>query len=387
MKYLICIALASLFIPIKTYSQKIPCSSIMPVLRSTFDTAQMRGLADNYYLWEPGQIIYIKFINGSISLQNKIELIAKQWETYSNITFSFITIGNSNVRINLDSKGGHNSLIGTLANSVSQSNKTMNFDTTDFNDESINRIVLHEFGHVLGLLHEHFSPLSGISWNKQVVYEELSKTNGWDTTTVNENIFKQYALSYTNGTLYDSKSIMHYPIMPNWTTDNYSVKWNNSLSSGDKLLVSALYPSSKRRVNDVPRFQISPIQTFEIENSKNKNGLCLYPRFDIRTAGKEGTIIFIAEFYYQDGTPIMIESDKYTINRHVATFKTLTLPAGVHIQANKAKRNFELYIPYSAFPLPPGNNNIEAKFSAFLFNNNELKLLSSSNSFNCILTK
>jgi serralysin len=387
MKCLSLVAFAALLITTKAYSQKLPCSSIMPESRSTFDTTQTRGLADNYYLWESGQKIYVKFLNGSIPLQTKIKLIAKEWEKYSNVTFSFITTGNSNIRINLDSKGGHNSMIGTLANSVSQSKKTMNLDTTDFTDESIRRIVLHEFGHILGLLHEHFSPLSGISWNKEVVYEELSRTNGWDTATVNENIFKQYILSYTNGTLYDSKSIMHYPIMPNWTTNHYSVDWNNTLSAGDKLLVGALYPFSKRRANQVPRFQISPIQSFEVENSKTKNGLSLYPKFNIATAGKEGTVIFIVEFYYNDGTPITVESEKYTINNHVATFKTVTLPANIHIQVNNTKRNFELYIPYFVFPLPPGKNNIQAKFSAFLLNNNELKLLSSSNQYNCILSK
>lgn len=386
MRYL-SIMLVALLISSSTYSQQFSCSSKMPELRTSFDTTETRGLADNYYLWENGQKIYIKFLSGSVQIQNKIKQIVKEWERYSNITFSFINTGNSNIRINLDSKGGHNSLIGTLSNSVSQDKKTMNFDTTDFTDESIKRIVLHEFGHVLGLLHEHYSPLAGISWNKKVVYEELSKTNGWDTTTVNENIFKNYGLSYTNATLYDQKSIMHYPIKPNWTTNHYSVDWNDSLSIGDKQLISALYPFSNKRVNEVPRIKMSPVQKVDIDYNKNQKGLSLYPKFSITTAGKEGNVIFIVEFFYNNGKPINVESDKYNLNNHVATIKTVMLPANVQIKANSANRNLELYIPYSAFPLPSGQNHVQAKFTAYLFHNNELKLLSSSKQFNCIVAK
>lgn len=386
MRYL-SIILVALLISLSTYSQQFSCSSKMPEIKTAFDTTQTRGLVDNYYLWENGQKIYVKFLSGSVQLQNKIKQIVKEWEKHANVTFSFVSTGNSNIRINLDSKGGHNSLIGTLSNSVGQDKKTMNFDTTDFTDEATKRIVLHEFGHVLGLLHEHYSPLAGISWNKEIVYEELSKTNGWDTTTVNENIFKQYALSYTNGTLYDQNSIMHYPIKPNWTRNHYSVGWNDSLSRGDKKLICALYPFSKKRVNEVPRIQISPVQKVEIEYSKNKNGLSLYPKFNMTTAGKEGNVIFIVQFYYNDGTPIKVESDKYNINNKLATIKMVTLAPNIQIRANSIKRNLELFIPYSAFPLPSGKNNIQAKFTAFLFHNNELKLLSSSKQFNCIVVK
>lgn len=223
MKKILLFTFFSLLFFAKIYSQKQGCSVIVPIISTSLDTSHMRGLADNYYLWDNGQRIYIKFLSGSTTLQNEIKVFAKEWEKYANVKFVFVSNGNSNVRINLDSKGGQNSLIGTLANSVSQSEETMNLDTTDFiNDQIIKRIVLHEFGHVLGLLHEHFSPISGISWNKDSVYEDLYKSVGWKKEKVDENIFQVYKLSYTNGTLYDNLSIMEYPISPSWTTDGYS---------------------------------------------------------------------------------------------------------------------------------------------------------------------
>lgn len=360
----------------------------MPEVVTTLDTSHMRGLADNYYLWNNGQNIYIKYLTGSITIQKKITDILKEWEKYANIKFVVIEKGNSNVRVNLDSKGGHNSLIGSIANTKSQDEKTMNIDTSDFiNDQCMKRIILHEFGHVLGLLHEHFSPLAGISWNKESVYEDLEKSVGWNRTEVDDNIFKEYKISYTNGTLYDKNSIMEYPISSNWTTDGYSVSWNTELSEGDKALISILYPFTTKRKNEVPRFQVTSITNIEVINSKIKEGLLIYPKFTISTAGKKGTVYFIVSFYYLDDTPIKSKnSSKYTLDSNIVTFKVFTLPPDIKVKANNGKHDFELYIPYSVFPLPPGKSNIKAKFSALLYHNEEIKLLSSTFS-DCIIVK
>ena len=362
------IILASLLILIfSSYSQSQICNAIMPNQKKSFDTSVMRGLADNYYLWNNGQKIYVKFLSGSITLQNKIKSFAKEWEKYANFSFVFIVNGNSNVRIKLDSTGGHNSLVGTLANTVPQNEKTMNLDTSDFiSDQIIKRTVLHEFGHVLGLLHEHFSPISGISWNKKVVYSDLLLDLGWDSSVVNQNIFQTYKLSYTNGTLFDKFSIMEYPIKLTWTYDGYSVSWNDNLSSGDKKLIGALYPLIGKRQTEVPRFQVTGIKNIEIINSKLKEGLLIYPKFTISTAGKEGTVYFIVFFYNQDGTPLEAFSTDYKIDKNIATFKAYTLPPNLSIKANNGKHDFELYIPYSVFPMPIGKAQQKCKIYSLL---------------------
>ena len=42
------------------------------------------------------------------------------------------------------------------------------------------RSVLHEFGHVLGMQHEHGNPESTIKWNKQAVYDDMGgPPNNW----------------------------------------------------------------------------------------------------------------------------------------------------------------------------------------------------------------
>lgn len=370
-------------------SQKYGCSSEVPKQEHPVfiaDTANpTRGLADNYYLWDNGKTLYIRFLSGSAQMQEKVKTIAKQWEQYANIHFEFITVGASHIRINLDDKGGHNSMIGTLANMAGPNEKTMNFDTTDFRTyAAMYRTVIHEFGHAIGLLHEHYSPIAGIPWKKEVVYAELKRTQGWDKETVDANLFQQYNLSYTNGTKYDRFSIMHYPVFARWTTNNYAVDWNNQLSTGDKELIAVLYPKDGDRVNEVPRFTIENYTKMDVVKNTAKQGFSLFPSFNIKTAGKQGTVYFIAFFYDKDGNPIKKETESYAINKSAATFKSFTIGAGKNMSANKLSPNdFELFIPYSELPVPTGNNNIRVEFRAYVLDKKadgttELKMIYAS---------
>lgn len=67
---------------------------------------------------------------------------------------------------NVDSPGGSWSYIGTDAITIPVESFTMNFGFMD------QPTVMHEFGHALGLIHEHQSPFKGgFEWNKKEVRE------------------------------------------------------------------------------------------------------------------------------------------------------------------------------------------------------------------------
>ena len=369
----------ALTISSSSYSQTKGCSTVQPKLTFHLDTTT-RGLADNYYLWNNGQTIRVKFLSGSPALQQQIKNIAREWENHANLRFEFVTDGDANIRVNLDNKGGHNSLIGILANMIDPAEKTMNYDTTDFRTyDAMRRTVLHEFGHAIGLLHEHYSPLAGIPWNKELVYKELAQTQGWDKETVDVNLFQEYKVTYTNGTQYDKVSIMHYPVLARWTTNGYAVNWNNDLSAGDKALVAALYPKIGERSREVPRFVVSDYSKMEVVKNDAKQGLSLFPSFNITTAGKEGKVYFTVFFYDMEGKPIMDNDNKYNISNVVATFKSFALLPDKKLSANKLQpQDFELFIPYAELPLPAGTNNVQAVFKAFLVDGEEFKVLYSS---------
>ena len=120
----------------------------------------------------------------------------------------------------------------------------MNFNWQLFSGDEHHtaRVVLHEFGHALGLLHEHQSPASNIQWNEQAVLADCQKW-GWSFDEIHNNILSRYiAGTYTQFTRFDPKSIMLYPIPRHWTLNNYQANYNWQLSQTDKEFISEVYP-------------------------------------------------------------------------------------------------------------------------------------------------
>ena len=47
-------------------------------------------------------------------------------------------------------------------------------------EEEYSRVVIHEFGHALGCIHEHQSPAADIPWDKEAVYRYyMGPPNNW----------------------------------------------------------------------------------------------------------------------------------------------------------------------------------------------------------------
>jgi hypothetical protein len=102
---------------------------------------------------------------------------------------------------------------------------------------------LHEFGHAIGLIHEHQNPLGAIKWNRDAVIADLSgPPNNWDEATIENNMFRYYPEDTVIASQVDSLSIMMYPIPKAWTLDGFSAGMNSALSVADKQLVGQAYP-------------------------------------------------------------------------------------------------------------------------------------------------
>lgn len=197
--------------------------------------------------WANGRTLHVRFLGGDANVQRKIEPYAHEWEKHANIKFVFDNDPNAEIRISFDPSSGSWSYLGTDCLSIPRNQPTMNYGWLEPNtsDEEYSRVVIHEFGHALGLIHEHQNPSVDIPWDKEKVYKYYKKHGGWDRETVDNNIFRKYSRTITNFTQFDRESIMLYQIPNELTIGDYEVGWNRNLSATDKSFISQMYPKSR----------------------------------------------------------------------------------------------------------------------------------------------
>jgi len=111
------------------------------------------------------QTLTYTFLNGSSVQHDKVNNTITEWMTYANIKFSYSLEKGATIRISFDSSNGSWSYVGTDIKSIDPEDPTMNLGWIDATSPAISAsdrgTILHEFGHVLGLLHEHQSPNRG----------------------------------------------------------------------------------------------------------------------------------------------------------------------------------------------------------------------------------
>ncbi len=210
---------------------------------SVFEAAAPRSK-----LWKRGKTLRVTFLDGQSAVQTRVEYYAHQWSQYANITFAFGSDPNAEIRISFKEEGSW-SAIGTdaLVEEYFPRNKpTMNYGwiTPDSSEQEYSAVVLHEFGHALGMIHEHQNPANPIGWNEPVVIAALSgPPNYWDEQTTRFNFFEHYKRSRTQFTGFDPQSIMLYSFPKAWTKNGLEFPVNYTLSQTDKEFIKARYPS------------------------------------------------------------------------------------------------------------------------------------------------
>ncbi len=215
--------------------------------------APLSGAVDAHKLWAPGRVLSVCFLDGDARVQDKVAAIAQEWSKYANIQFDFCDDPDAELRISFQQPGSW-SYIGTDALMIKPPNPTINFGwlTPDTDDEEYTRVVLHEFGHALGMIHEHQNPANEIPWNRPVVMQYyMGPPNYWRADQVETNIFQAYAEDHTKFTDFDLYSIMRYPIPrehladPSWAAE-HPVDWQNyQLSDTDKRFIAECYPAAQ----------------------------------------------------------------------------------------------------------------------------------------------
>ncbi len=213
------------------------------------DGAQSRAALVKANKWNVGEVINVAFMDGDPAIQQKVKDVAKNWTGPNMANLRLVWVKDptkADIRISFRYSGSW-STIGTTCRSVPKQQPTMNYGWLDENStpDEVRRVVLHEFGHALGLIHEHQNPLGAqIPWDKDQVRRDLSgPPNNWDNDTIEHNMFEPYKKKEVNGTGLDRDSIMMYPIPEKWVTDKkFAVGMNNDLSKTDKDFIHKQYP-------------------------------------------------------------------------------------------------------------------------------------------------
>lgn len=222
------------------------------VLRGpTMGPRRTRAAFEILKLWENGRTLRCRFLDGRPEVMAKVEAIAKEWEQHANLRFEFVARGAAEIRISFAEKGFSWSTMGTDALTVPPREATMNYGWLEPRTplREYQRVVRHEFGHAIGLIHEHQNPAAQgrIPWDKPKVYAYYAQ-QGWSKEDTDLNIFQVYEENSTNHSEWDPQSIMQYAIPEELTTGRFSVGWNTEFSPTDIAWTRRQYPRSAATV-------------------------------------------------------------------------------------------------------------------------------------------
>lgn len=236
--------------------------------------------------WEPGDTLKVCFFGGNPVVRALIAGVAVEWSAYANIQFDFgspndrrdcrsASSGFSQIKIGFGEKG-YWSAVGTdsveLLNAYQPS---MNLEEFDFRyspyqpakgggllkPENVlasasardRATILHEFGHALGLLHEHQNPALGcqdeIRWSgENNVYDYYARPpNRWDREKVDRNLgpIARTDPDAVRGAP-DRASIMIYAqparIFLRGAASSCFVPEPTAISAADKAIIAKMYP-------------------------------------------------------------------------------------------------------------------------------------------------
>ena len=225
-------------------------------------------------LWKPGQTVTIDFIDSRAAPWKKAwveKVVTEMVQPYVNLDLKFGNYGRqADIRITFRHENSAYSRLGTQSTWYKGSKEqpesmnlgwldephsgtfrwkgqTYTFPGCTYCSKNTNgSVIIHEFGHALGMVHEHQNPTGGIQWNEQAVLNYFSGApNYWDEEQIRFNVMDKYDSNLLNASQYDPKSIMLYAFPASLTLNGVATQANAVMSPTDIEWMGKVYGDTK----------------------------------------------------------------------------------------------------------------------------------------------
>ena len=176
------------------FDRILPLELMRPQRTRRAARGRVRGISPIGKTWMNGSTLHARFIGGNATQRATAREQAGWWTDVANLQLVFDDAPNADIRVAFDAGDGAWSYIGTDARQIPLDQPTMNLGFLD------GGTAAHEWGHAIGLAHEHQNPDGGIEWNEDIVIRAMAgPPNYWDAATTRHNILRRYSADQING--------------------------------------------------------------------------------------------------------------------------------------------------------------------------------------------
>ena len=198
-------------------------------------------------LWPNGSTLRVRFMGGSQAQQRLALEQGQGWSQHAHLRFVPSDATDAEIRISFDPSDGAWSYLGTDCRGIPTNVATMNLGFMDGGTSA------HEFGHAIGLGHEHQNPQGGMLWNEPEVIRDLSgPPNSWSVDQIRHNVLTKYSVDQVRSTQFDADSIMLYSFPSRWTTNGVGTHANDVISAQDAAFIARQYPKPGTPTGPLP---------------------------------------------------------------------------------------------------------------------------------------
>ena len=177
-----------------------------------------------------GQVVKLAFIGDVDKAKYVLDVLKNHAFPFINLKFQVGRTGDSVVTIKTNSTEGPTANIS--GNTTGIGTKTPVISLYKLNQG----VILHEFGHAMGMYHEHQNPAPNnpIVWDKSQVYAYYVDKQHWKKENVDSQIINRRDKAKSMYTPWDPNSIMNYTIRTGLTEAPVQTFLGQDYSDGDK---------------------------------------------------------------------------------------------------------------------------------------------------------